>query len=364
MKGSRWYPTAVTLGDGRVLVSSGSDQNGNVFPMQEVGDGANWSDVQNFNGLPLYPRLHLAPDGKVFMNAWIHQVDNNPDQFEGGYLLDVGTKQWTQIDATHNRPLRDYFVSVMYDVGKVLVAGGGSPPLPDAEIIDLKATPPQWVATGPMHAARRQHNATILPDGTVLVTGGTRGSGFNNVDSQQVVHMAELWDPRKGAHGQWSDMAAEDVDRCYHSTAVLLPDARVLSAGGGEYSPNNDHVPNPPGDTHANAQIFSPPYSFNTTLPRPDILTAPDSVAYGATVDVGTSHAEQVGRVSFVRLSSVTHSHNHNQRINFLDFAKKAAAVSVTFPANSNECPPGHYMLFVLNTAGVPSIAKIIRIHP
>ena len=88
-----------------------------------------------------------------------------------------------------------------------------------------------------------------------------------------------------------------------------------------------------------------------------------DVVAYGETFDVHTSHPDQVGTVSFVRLSSVTHSFNSNQRLNVLAFTKQASMISVIAPAKPEACPPGHYMLFVLNTAGVPSVARIIRIH-
>ena len=134
-----------------------------------------------------------------------------------------------------------------------------------------------------MNFPRRQHNATILPDGTVLVTGGTRGGGapgtaeaFNDLDPGQPVHIAELWDPKTG---QWTMLAAENTDRCYHSTAVLLPDGRVLSAGGGEFILNEgtpQQVANNPQDTHYDAQVFSPPYLFKG--PQPQITSAPDSV--------------------------------------------------------------------------------------
>ncbi len=118
-----------------------------------------------------------------------------------------------------------------------------------------------------MHFARRQHNATLLPDGTVLVMGGTQGNGgesngFNDLTPGQPIRSAELWDPKTG---HWTLMARASVDRCYHSVAVLLPDATVLSAGGGEYRPNNNlDRENNPNDSHKNAQIFSPPYLFRS----------------------------------------------------------------------------------------------------
>jgi hypothetical protein len=164
-------------------------------------------------------------------------------------------------------------------------------------------------------------------------------------------------------------MARADVDRCYHSTAVLLPDATVLSAGGGEFNPRR--IPgdvNRTEDTHKNAQIFFPPYLFKndgTPADRPDITAVPGDVKYGDTFDVGTPMPDDVGKVTWVRLSSVTHSCNMNQRINILRFTPDARAskLTVTAPANGNVCPPGYYMLFVLNKAGIPSHAKFIRIH-
>jgi galactose oxidase len=249
----------------------------------------------------------------------------------------------------------------MYDVGKIIFIGGGLEtdtlaPTNVVEMIDLTAAAPVWTETSPMRFPRRQHNATLLPDGTVLVTGGTQGNGFNNLDPGQPVHAAELWDP---ATGNWTVLAAESVDRCYHATAVLLPNGTVLSAGGGEFRPTPT-TENDPKESHRDAQIFSPPYLFKG--PRPVITSAPSSVSYGQSFSVGTPQANEIGRVSWVRLPSVTHSFDQNQRINFLQFQVSGNALSVTAPANANLCPPGHYMLFLLNQAKVPSVAQIVQI--
>lgn len=207
-----------------------------------------------------------------------------------------------------------------------------------------------------MKFRRRQHNATLLPDGTVLVTGGTEGAGFDNLDPGQPIHTPELWDPSSGT---WAQMAPEEIDRCYHSTAVLLPDGRILSGGGGEYAPQNG-ISNPPINTHANAQLFSPSYLFKGA--RPIITKAPAKVAYGEAFEVETPAPSEISRVSWIRLPSVTHSFDQNQRINSLNFQRGAKQVTVTAPANGNICPPGHYMLFLLNQNKVPSIAAIIQI--
>jgi galactose oxidase len=368
----RWYPTATTLPNGNVLVLSGSyidptrpqGKQVVVVDLLQVWESGTWKTIRktdgtplNFIGLPLYPRMHVASDGRVFMSGTNART----------LLLNTSQPgQWTEVGfrALGNR---DYCPAVMYDVDKVIYIGGGNEanthtPTAEVEIIDLSANPRQWRKTNPMKFPRRQHNATLLPDGTVLVTGGTRGgsgpnNGFNDLKPGEPVHVAELWDP---ATKKWTELAAEAVDRCYHATAVLLPDATVLSAGSGEYRPDNVN-PNDPEDSHRDAQIFSPPYLFKGE--RPEITSAPDSVSYGESFEVHTSRPNDIGTVSWVRLPSVTHSFDENQRINILQFQAGAEKLTVTAPNSPNLCPPGHYMLFILSQAGVPSIAKMIQMQ-
>jgi hypothetical protein len=322
----------------------------------------------NFGTLQLFPRLHVEPkQGHVFMSG---------PQGQSFFLDTTGNGNWIP-GPTRDGALRDYAPSVMYESGKVLFIGGGQDPgtqLPTnlTETIDLNQADPKWQpTTTPMNFARRQHNATILPDGTVLVTGGTQGipglpanefwQAFDNLDKGAPVHEAELWDP---ATGKWTIMAEEATDRCYHSIALLLPDGRVLSAGGGEYNPGNPKLPpnqtNPPGDSHKDAQLYSPPYLMNG--PRPQILVAPTEINYGESFDVTVGATDVIAKVSWIRLGSVTHSNNQNQLLNFLTFTQIAGKVTIEAPANANIAPPGHYMLFVLNGQGIPSIGHIARI--
>jgi hypothetical protein len=369
----RWYPTATTLPDGTVLVLSGSFIDPSrppglqvvVADLLQIWAEGTWRTIPkddgtplNFIGLPLYPRVHVAPSGQAFMSGTNART----------LLLKTSAPgQWTEV-AFRIMGNRDYCPAVMYDVGKVIYIGGGNDtdthaPTAETEIIDLGANQPTWQKTGAMAFPRRQHNAVLLPDGTVLVLGGTRGgggpnNGFNDLTPGQPVHIAELWNP---GNGQWTSLTAESVDRCYHATAVLLPDARVLSAGGGEYRPDGV-VTNDPEDSHRDAQIFSPPYLFQDG-PRPVITSAPVSVTYGATFDVDTAQPDDIQKVSWIRLPSVTHSFNENQRINFLSFQRAPQKVQVTAPASADVCPPGHYMLFLLSQSGTPSVARIIQIQ-
>jgi hypothetical protein len=364
MNDGRWYPTAIALASGNVLVLSGSyldpTQNqvvNNLIP-QIWSDGNFTSTASMGAAFDLFPRMHVASTGIVYLTSLV----------QGWSLNTSGEGTWTPLpDVVNPSGLCDYAPSVLYDVDKVLFAGGGNPPTANAETIDLSQAQLAWAATNPMNFPRRQHNGTILPDGTVLVTGGTRGGGapgtaeaFNDLDPGQPVHIAELWDPKTG---QWTMLAAENTDRCYHSTAVLLPDGTVLSAGGGEFILNEgtpQQVANIPQDTHYDAQVFSPPYLFKG--PPPQITSAPDSVNYGDTFEIGTAQPEQIATISLIRLSSVTHSFNAGQRINFLPSQIAGGTLTATAPPNANVCPPGHYMLFIVNLQGVPSVATIIQV--
>ena len=375
MNGGRWYPTAVTLSDGGVLVSFGTDVLGNPNKTQQVWKDGSWRDLTSatFDGAPYYPRFHLVSGGRIFMSGPLRFTQFLDTSMTGNWM--------TFADRDGSQITKEYAPSVLYtespnDLGKVLFIGGGNGPTNEVELLDLNVMPPKWVSTDPMQFKRRQHNATLLADGTILVMGGTQGTGnkypgempgFNDLRIGSPIRSAELWDPKKPAGSRWTKLAKAAVDRCYHSTAILLPDATVLSAGGGEYCPPNDGISeNDPIDTHKDAQIFTPPYLFRsdgTRADRPDITSAPDEVKFGDTFAVGTSHLDQIGKVTWVRLSSVTHSFNTNQRINVLTFTADAANLKVTAPTDPTLCPPGHYMLFLLNKDGVPSVAKIIRVH-
>src|SRR5438874_12786465 len=195
----------------------------------------------------------------------------------------------------------------MYDDGKVLLMGGTpcvfydkgctTYPTATAEIIDLNSSSPAWSYTGSMvTGGRKLHNATLLPDGKVLVTGGSRGIEDPNTKPSDPAYASELWDP---ATGTWTTMASLTKIRSYHSIALLLPDGRVLSAGGTFGG--------------ASAEIYSPPYLFKGS--RPTITSAPASVGYGQSFFVGTPDATSISKVTLITLSSVTHGFNMDQRI-------------------------------------------------
>jgi len=336
MNEGRWYPTTTALPNGDILVVSG-DVNANtvVNPLPQVFQvgSSTWRNLTSAQLMQaLYPVMLVAPNGQVFYAG--------PDT-QTRYLDTSGTGAWTTVATRKFNGSRDYGPGLMYDSGKVLAVGGGDPPTATAETIDLNASTPAWNLTGSMHFARRQHNAVILPDGKVFIVGGSSGSGFD--DSTNPVLPTEMWDP---ATGQFTVMASIGVYRGYHSTALLLPDGRVLSAGG-----------NVGG---ANAQVFSPPYLSAGT--QPAISSAPVGVGYGQTIFIGTPDAATISQVTWLRTGSTTHTFDESQRFMRLSFTQANGGLNVTMPANGNIAPPGYYMLFLLNGSGVPSVARIIQI--
>jgi len=369
MNAGRWYPTNTTLSNGDVLVVSGDVQPGLKNALPQVWQALvplwlnPWRNLSQAAQSPplgddLYPRMFLAPDGRVFKAG--------PDK-DTWWLNTGGSGNWTPgppsltnlsgcVPKGSMCP-RDYGSAVIYD-GKVLIVGGGNPPSPSVEFIDLNQANTNWISRAPMAFPRRHHNATLLPDGKVIVTGGTSSPGFN--DAAQAVLAAEIYDPVMNI---WSTMPSMIRRRVYHSTAVLLPDGRVLSAGGG--------VPNAEGDVnHMNAEVYSPPYLFKG--PRPVISSSPSVVKYGKTFCIGTPNAASNPKVRLIRLGSVTHAFDQNQRLVTLESVPSVCAGSsgttplnnliVTVPANANLVPPGHYMLFIVNQDGVPSVASITQV--
>jgi hypothetical protein len=185
----------------------------------------------------------------------------------------------------------------------------------------------------------------ILADGEVMAVGGTEMAD----DPTKAVLAGEIWNP---ATGRWRTVASMAQPRMYHSASLLLPDGRVLTAGG---------EPSTAGPvTPKTAQVYSPPYLF--AGPRPTISSAPAGVRYGTSFPVGTPNAAGITSVALIRPSAVTHAYNMDQRYVPLAFRHAGGALSATAPANGNIAPPGYYMLVIKTAAGVPSVAKWIHL--
>ena len=199
-----------------------------------------------------------------------------------------------------------------------------------------------------MAFARTYHTETLLPDGTVLVTGGGETTG--DYDVGNAVKEAELWSPTTE---DWTTLAAGTAPRLYHSTGLLLPDATVLVSGGGR-SPFSASL------DQENAEIFAPPYLFKG--PRPVITSAPASLGLAQPFVIQTPDAADIEKVTLVALGNTTHGINMNQRYLPLAFTAGSGQVTATAPATANLAPPGWYMLFLVDEEGVPSRSKIVSL--
>jgi hypothetical protein len=374
MNAGRWYPTATVLANGDLLVEAGTiDIPQDVNRLSQVWQIASgtWRDLTTAEGqhgrfptwANYYPFMYQAGNGKVFCAG--------PQQM--ARWLDIsGTGSWQDVDES-SLLYRDYGTSALYADGKILITGGNPPeiytttsilgttatiyPSRVTELIDINDPNPTWRQSSPMHSGRRHATATLLPDGKVLVTGGSSAPGFNTQSG--AVKWAEVWDP---VTEEWRVLASAQRYNGYHCNALLLPDGRVVTTGGGHPNPADapDAGAAPYFGAEPSAEFYYPYYLFNG--PRPTITSAPSSVTYGENFYVETPDATNVAKISWIRLGNTTHAFNQNQRINFLSFTNSADGLWCSAPDNPYLCTPGHYMMFLLNSNGVPSVSSIVRI--
>jgi hypothetical protein len=344
MNFSRWYPSATRLGDGRVLALSGQLVPGSWIDTPEIFDPRTnvWTNLNNAQTGnmhdPEYPLSFLLPDGTIYsISALLGQA----------YTLTVSPQSWSSPSAIPQRNGS----AAMYRPGKILMTGGGTygtgPSQPGAAVVDPAGAGAAWRNVAPMAHGRYQHNLVVLADGSVLAVGGSDITTLVTSGTNGVLP-AELWSPTTET---WATMAAMRDPRMYHSTAMLLPDGRVLAAGGGRLG----SIPSFP-----TAEIFSPPYLFRGA--RPTITNAPASATLGDGLTIETPDAANISRVAIVPLGAVTHTLNMNQTFVDLPFTTAGTTLQVQMPVNTNATPPGYYLLFILNNAGVPAIAPFLRV--
>jgi hypothetical protein len=353
MAEGRWYPSVITLPNKELLIMGGNSNETTVInSIADVWNPAT-NTLRRLTGAsldsrdihPLYPWIHVAPDGRVFYTGASTQM---------AYLNTAGTGTWSNETYTRDTLYRGYGSSVMYEPGKILVVGGGGD-TKSAVTIDL-TNGVTASATSAMNFGRSNLDATLLADGSIFVNGGnTSGDVFDDTTS---VYASEIWNP---ATDTWQLGAEAKEARNYHSVALLLPDGRVWTAGGGGCGDCNAN--------HQNAELYYPPYLFKKDgsgllADRPTLSSAPDTMTYNESYALTTSAPETIEKVALVALGSVTHAFNMSQRYVPLAIEDKTATtVTVTSPENANLAPPGYYMLFVVNGDGVPSVARMVQVQ-
>jgi hypothetical protein len=383
MDAGRWYPTCTALPNGQVMTISGTmgtggpvsptapvnntlqlfDPNAGLQPSTPLPSPFSGHFPADFPTIDLYPFVYVIPSGELLVHS------RNVTRF-----YNWSTNSWSPVEllaaSAHSRTYPGQASSVILSLlptdnppyrMRVLTIGGGgadpqdldvtTPAIETVELLDLSEASPAWRYTAPMSGPRVMPDATLLPDGTVLVTGGS-ATGRSDMGIDPVLTV-ELFDPSSES---WTMLAPLKTPRSYHSTAVLLPSAEVL-IGGKDFLFNL-----PPYDyPEHRLEVFSPPYLFRG--PRPVIADAPASMAYAATFSVTWAQAENIASAVLMRPSCVTHSFNMEQRLVGLVMLGSAGNVlTLQSPPNANIAPPGYYLLFLLSEQGVPSTASFVQL--
>tara|TARA_R110002049_G_scaffold181272_2_gene348508 strand:+ start:113843 stop:119266 length:5424 start_codon:yes stop_codon:yes gene_type:complete len=376
----RGYQGNVTLSDGSVFTLGGSWSGGEGNKDAEL-----WSPLTGWTLLPglqnelLWNSNDLSQEGRgiyrVDNHAWLWPAPNGK-VFHAGpgermHWIDVENGgSFTNAGQRGNDTYSMKGTTVMFDVGKILKVGGSrsydsdTPAKDNSYVIDINGASPIVTATNNnLSYSRTMHNSTVLPNGEVLVTGGLDiAQVFTDVGARLT---AEMYNPTTNT---WRNVAGMTIARTYHSVGILMLDGRVFVGGGGLCS-----GPNPDCVNHFDAEIYSPPYLFDAggnLATRPQIVGITNSaspgtgsygetiVDYGETLNITTD--TNVSDFSLIRFSAATHSTNNEQRRIPLT-TTPGTSHALTIP-NRNLLPPGYYMLFAMDSNGVPSIAATVKI--
>jgi hypothetical protein len=356
MNAARWYPSVAALSNGEAVIVGGGPATAEVYQTNRV-----LRRLTGFSSFARrsYPFLVPRPDGKVELVG----PDNRMDT-----MSTAGTGALT---ATRSRDgiSRTYGSFATYDIGKVLVAGGGSVteggqttvPTRTVSVVDVAGSGTQVRSTASMSIGRRMLSLTVLADGSVLATGGQTQSENGLIDLDSSVFAAERWDP---ANETWTVLAGANRVRQYHSAATLLPDGRVMTGGGGICAECIKE-----GYLEKNIEYFNPPYLYKkdgsgALASRPKIDRAPSVSGYGQPIEIASAQAGSTDKVGLVRLGAPTHGDDQGQQYVPLAFTRSGSVLLATAPPAATIAPPGYYMLFITDSAGVPSVAEIIKLDP
>lgn len=363
MNTPRWYPSLVTLPDGRVLAASGLDQFGRITPGHaEVYDPATdrWTQLGSTRTLATYPALFTTTrrDTLFFSGSnsgyGLWSAGRTPGLWHwptNGFAVVHGLR-----DADMTETSDSVLLPPANDQRWIIMGGGGVGDSDRAtartDIVDLRDRWPRYRPGPDLSAPTRYPNAVILPDDRTLVTGG---AGDYRAEDHSALLTASLLAP---GGATMTRVADPTVERSYHSSALLLPDGRVLTAGG---DPLHD-AHGGPGAFETRMEIYSPPYLFRGTRPR--LGAGPTVMRRGATVRFASPDAPRIATARLLRPSAVTHTTNLEQRSVALGVrvVPGGGAVALEVPARAGLTPPGWYMLFAVDRAGVPSVARWVRV--
>lgn len=375
----RWYGSSTTLPSGEIYIQGGTSgekhpEVRNLDGTFRLLDGIDTLATYKTNGGATgnyfdnnYPRNFVAPNGKIFGFDPHYMYEVDP---KGKGAIKMFGAHW---DIPHSDPAEaakdpDFYrgwsatsATVMVRPGLILQFGGSAP---HATLIDINGDKPVLTDLPKLKKIYHWSSATMLPDGNVLISGGSTKNLLLdmvepiNEDAGEINYDAMIFNPETRTFTDAGKFAAQ---RLYHSLTLLLPDGSVLSSGGGA-----------PGPVHnLNAQIYRPGYLFNadgTLATRPTLEGSDGALAMvvepGSKFNVGSPDAADISKVTLIKTGAVTHSFDMDQRFLQLDFTANGNTLDIQLPANKYLTPPGYYMVFALNKEGVPSKGRMIRINP
>jgi hypothetical protein len=371
MKHGRWYPTCVTIPDGNVMVTGGYDEYGDhnrlveiynsgskTWSIRSASSGGSTYTVGNSSagtcsgaGSPsysgasanlfLYPRMHLMPSGNIVVAGMLDDIR----------LWNRSNGSWSTLGLS-SPSYRHYGTSVLLPLnntttekGKILIVGGSptssDPATRTCQVLDFNAGNPSIRTVSSLAYGRKYLAPVILPDGKVVVFGGAAQGNSNPR------YMPEMFNPSTQT---WTTLSAASVPRVYHQVALLLPDGRVWTAGS---TPTRSRW-------ELRTEFFRPAYYSAT---RPSISGTPSVGSYGGSLTIPTSNPSSISRASLVKCPDTTHHYDSNMRLLWLGVTSRTSSnVRVQAPLNANLAPPGYYYIHVINSSGIPSVARIIRI--
>lgn len=353
-----WYPTLTKLGSGDVWAAGGYDQAGNGSTATEMFSVAQnrWlsrDEVPQSNAYwGTYPHMVLMGDGRLFYSG--AHTFGPPTPGTGASIYDWRTGQILDVPGLHDTWYRDQAGSVLLPPAqdqKVGIFGGGSTTTNEAgtrstDVIDLKAAAPAYHAAQDLPGPGKGYvNTVLLPNRTVLTTGGALGNRGASVRT------AAVFDPRTET---WLSLPDEPQDRGYHTSAFLIPDGRVVVIGG-----------NPADNTfNLKISVFTPTYAAGA---RPVITAAPSTMAYGGTQSLSVTpvaSTNPIDKISLLAPMSVTHQTDPNARLVDVPFVTNAdGSLTMTMTSDPDLAPPGPYMLVAQDASGVPSVARWVDVR-
>lgn len=388
MTTKRWYPTALMLGDeqgptgacARVLVAGGSGGTGGMEVYSEATNSflpitVNGAITKNFS--QTYPGLHMLPGGEIFYapTGFANCSTGSPGGYADGpaawFTFDApmgsNSGHWTEVAGPaidRAKGMSVLLIHPSYPFVRITVVGGGPAGTnATAQTINLSTLSPTWGPNSgiPDGRARVNVSAVLLPDSTIFVCGGLQAAPYPSW----------IYDPGAVVNA-WREMDEMNRPRHYHSCALLLPNAKVMMAGGASSGGCSLSVEN-------SIEVFSPPYLFNpdgTLAARPVIQEVNGEVPtashapqfhHGGAFTIETPQASSIAKVVLIRPMAVTHQTDSEQRVLHLTFLQNGPTeLTANAPDGGHPhaiAPRGHYMLFILDGNGVPSEGKFVHLH-